>query len=116
LETGSSEKNINDCPALTFKFKAAYGQSFMFFLQVKAATNSLQSIRVLVAAATAFKAQRCHFLWQLCISSIKKNIRIAKLQYCRRRYHCLTGRSGNKDGGFRHTALGSVGCLSARLQ
>jgi hypothetical protein len=37
------EKNINDCPALTLKFNAACGQSFMFFLQVKAATNTLQS-------------------------------------------------------------------------
>jgi len=32
-------KNINDCPAQTLKFNAAYGQSFMFFVQVKAASR-----------------------------------------------------------------------------
>ena len=32
------EKNINDCPAYTINLNATTGQSFMFFLQIKAAS------------------------------------------------------------------------------
>jgi hypothetical protein len=63
------------------------GQLNKFFLQVKAPTNTLQSIRVIVGAATALQAQGFIFFGALYFSSTKKNKPKAKLQYCRRLCH-----------------------------
>ena len=53
-DKNNGAKNINDCPLQTINYNRTCGQSFMFFVQAKAALSDFKVLQKLRAAAAGF--------------------------------------------------------------